>query len=260
MSADGRDSLRALASVVRGSFGVAHEHHPSLTSTNDRAAAWAQQGAPHGAVVTADAQTDGRGRRGNRWVSNPGENLCVSVVWRPQAAREDFGAVSLVTGLGLLRGLALPGTMLKWPNDLLLGGRKLGGVLCESKWLEDRPTVVLGFGLNVHQAEFEGELAQTATSLALQGAAGPRLALLADLLLSLERTLAEFDEGGFVSLRHDYLDRCALQGKTVRASHQGAPIEGVVEGIDELGSLLLRMSDGQLHAVSSGDVQQVRPV
>jgi BirA family biotin operon repressor/biotin-[acetyl-CoA-carboxylase] ligase len=131
-----------------GAEGQVREHHASLPSTNDRALAWARAGAPHGAMVTADAQSAGRGRLGRRWESPPGEGLYVSLVLRPEAMTgaqvgwsARWASLGLAVGLGLREGLArwVPGAALKWPNDVLVGGEKLAGVLCETRWQGPEP-------------------------------------------------------------------------------------------------------------------------
>ena len=159
-------------------LGQAREHHASLPSTNDRALAWAREGAPHGALVTADEQTAGRGRLGRRWASPAGEGLYASVVLRPAAYlgglaggagwSPRWSALGLAVGLGVRVGVSrwVPATRLKWPNDLLVGRRKLAGVLCETRWQGATPDVVVGFGVNVLQREFPAEL--NATSVAIE--------------------------------------------------------------------------------------------
>ena len=248
------DDLRGLAPRLRTcTFGRAHEHHAELGSTNDRAAAWIREGAPHGAVVTADAQTAGRGRRGRSWVSPPGENLYVSVVLRPDAVRDDFSAIGLAVGVGLAAGL--PGDVeLKWPNDLLLGGRKVGGILCESRWLGPRPDVVIGFGINVHQRAFDPSIETVATSLALQGHETERAKLLAGLLLALEDAVDTFVAEGFAAVRSRYEGRCGMLGRTVSVALGDETVQGVAESIDDGGALCLRGEDRSLRRVEVGDV------
>jgi BirA family biotin operon repressor/biotin-[acetyl-CoA-carboxylase] ligase len=234
------DDLHALRSCVSTrAFGRAHEHHEVLGSTNDRAAAWIGEGAPHGAVVTADAQTEGRGRRGRVWVSPPGENLYASVVLRPDVVRRDFGAIGLAVAVGIADGLPID-VELKWPNDLLVRGRKLGGILCESRWLGARPDVVVGFGINVHQRAFEGDVAAIATSLALCDAVVSRVDLLARVLATLEDAIERFLAEGFAAVREAYEARCSMLGRRVRVED----MDGVFEALAEDGAMLLRPAHG----------------
>ena len=121
------DDLHALRSRVQTrAFGRAHEHHDVLGSTNDRAAAWIGEGAPHGAVVTADAQTEGRGRRGRVWASPPGENLYASVVLRPDAVRRDFGAIGLAVAVGIAEGLPIDVELIPRPSQAFEAGGGYG--------------------------------------------------------------------------------------------------------------------------------------
>ena len=253
------DDLRDLGQLLRTrAFGRSHEHHDRLASTNDRAAAWLREGAAHGAVVTAEAQTQGRGRRGRSWASPAAGNLYVSVVLRPDAVRPDFGAVGLAVGVGLAEGLAVA-VDLKWPNDLLVEGRKLAGILCESRWVGGRPDVVVGFGLNVHQADFDGELTSNATSLARLGQARPRALLLADLLVALEGALERFVSAGFAAVRDSYEGRCSMLGHTVEVDTPKGRLGGTAEAIADDGALLMRV-DGReaLMRIEVADVAVAR--
>ncbi|MEZ4454886.1 MAG: biotin--[acetyl-CoA-carboxylase] ligase, partial [Nannocystaceae bacterium] len=136
---DDDDLTRLGERLTTRAFGRAHEHHAAIASTNDRALAWAAEGAPQGALVTADRQVEGRGRRGRAWASAPGD-LAFSLVFRPgsygpgrASGGDRWGALGLAVGVGVREGLApwLREVELKWPNDLRVGGRKLAGILCE---------------------------------------------------------------------------------------------------------------------------------
>ena len=258
------DDLTTLASHLRTpAFGRVHEHHERIASTNDRAAAWARAGAPHGAVVTADAQTRGRGRHGRAWYSPAGENLYASVVVRPGPVGPSFGAVGLAVGVALREALpAVPaGIDLKWPNDLLIGGRKLGGILCESRWCGNEPEVVIGFGINVHLRTFAPELETVATSLAMEDGEGGSLArapLLAQILGSLEQTLATFVEGGFAAIRSRYEPHCTMLGHAIELDDPAQPGRRqrvIAEALDHDGALLVRRDEGDaLVRVEAADV------
>lgn len=259
------DDLHELPAWLRGAYGRPHEHHAELASTNDRALEWLRQGAPHGALVTADAQTAGRGRRGRQWFSPPGESLYASLVLRPGSVRpiERLGALGLAVGVGLREGLPAlrrPVT-LKWPNDLEVDDRKLGGILCESRWVGDVPEIVVGFGINVHARAFPEPLADVATSVARHceedGAPG-RAELLAGLLVGLEAAIEPFLRGGFAAVRERYLPWCRTLGRVVDVGDRMAPDgarRAIAERLDEDGALWVRPHDGgPAYRVESSDV------
>jgi BirA family biotin operon repressor/biotin-[acetyl-CoA-carboxylase] ligase len=266
---DDEDDVAELGRWRTGpSFGRAHEHYASLGSTNDRAAAWAKEGAPHGALVTADAQTAGRGRRGRSWESPAGENLYASVVVRPGAVREDFAAVGLAVAVGLREGLPeAAGVQLKWPNDLLARGQKLGGILCESRWLRGggrpAPELVVGFGINVHGRAFTGALSETATSLALLGCAIGRGRLLADVLVALEGVLDRFLAHGFEGIRARYERHSLVLGREIDLEDPRNPEERRrvrAQAFDRDGALLVKPLDGgSVERVETADVWLVPP-
>ncbi len=262
------DELRGLGERLRGGYGRAHEHHAILGSTNDRALEWLREGAPHGALVTAAAQQAGRGRRGRAWFSPAGASLYVSLVLRPGPMRppERLGALGLAVGVGLREGLhqGLPGlrqpVMLKWPNDLHVDGRKLGGILCEARWVGDAPDVVVGFGLNVHAPAVPPELRAQATCVAHEheGEVPGRAELLAALLVGLEAALEPFLRRGFAAVRERYLAHCVTLGRLVQVGDEAAPAgarEGIADRLDEDGALWVRPVDGgAAYRVESSDV------
>ncbi len=235
---------------MTGALGQVREHHASLPSTNDRALAWARAGAPHGAMVTADAQSAGRGRLGRRWESPPGEGLYVSLVLRPEAMTgaqvgwsARWASLGLAVGLGLREGLArwVPGAALKWPNDVLVGGEKLAGVLCETRWQGSSPDLVVGFGVNVLQREFPAELRATSLARLLpEGTCPSRQEVLAAVLSGLEPVLHSFFVGGFPAIRAGYERHSAVFGRTLRVG--GVPAEAV--GFDDDGALRVRPTGG----------------
>ena len=244
-------------------LGQVREHHASLPSTNDRALAWAREGAPHGAVVTADQQTAGRGRLGRRWASPGGSGLYASVVLRPAEYFGGLGggagwsprwsALGLAVGLGVRMGVArwLPEVRLKWPNDLLVGRRKLAGVLCETRWQGATPDVVVGFGINVLQRDFPEELRATSVAIELSSETCPsRQEVLEAALLGLEGVLGRFFAGGFPAIRGQYEAHSAVMGQALTVG--GVASEGV--GFDDDGALRVRTSGGPSWRVESGDV------
>jgi BirA family biotin operon repressor/biotin-[acetyl-CoA-carboxylase] ligase len=265
----GDDDLRALAGALRTrSFGRVHEHHGELTSTNDRALQWLREGAEHGALVTADAQTAGRGRMGRTWSSPAAGDLYVSVIARPfdeSSPPSSIGALGLAVGAGLREGLleAVPELSidLKWPNDLLVDGRKLAGILCETRWQGDRPEIVIGFGLNVGRRELDPAIVDVATSLALLVDRPPRrVELLAALLRGLEEALDPFFDGGFVAIRDRYEPHCVVLGKAItlpvtRADGSTERIHATAVELAADGALVVRSrAGGEPFRVENADV------
>lgn len=236
-------TTRSFGRVIRG-FG-------SVDSTNNVAAAWAAEGAPTGSVVLAEFQTAGKGRMGRTWSAAPGKNLTFSIILRPTILPGLFGLIPLMAALAVAEAVD-PFTTpispeIKWPNDLLLEGRKCGGMLLESQTMGSTPsTVILGIGLNVNQDEFPSELASHATSLLLAtGRMIDRAALLASILFQLERYYARLSDDAS-AVRMAYTERLSQLGDTVtfRLSQTNRTVEGVIEGITETGGLILRTNTG----------------
>lgn len=234
-----------------------HVHHRSTDSTNERAKALADEGAPHGTIVTADEQTAGRGRQGRTWTAAAGEALLMSVIARNLEPRHSLlplmaalavcDAVEKVTG-GTAR------CQIKWPNDVWLERRKLSGILVEA-----RPAAgwaIVGIGINTGISEFPPELRDTATTLRLTSAADAIPAILA----ALDRWIAT-DEQTVLSA---WRERDALLGSQVRWA-RGANVEdegvalageseGIACGVDESGALLVDTGSGDLLALDAGEV------
>ncbi|HEY3431729.1 MAG TPA: biotin--[acetyl-CoA-carboxylase] ligase [Rhodocyclaceae bacterium] len=224
-------------------------------STNTQLLRRAEAGAPSGTVLVADRQTAGRGRRGRTWFAAPGDSLTFSLLWRFALESPAPGGLSLAVGLALARGLeslGVSGITLKWPNDLLLNGRKLGGVLVELQPGQLR-SAVIGIGLNLHLPDdLPEDVRSLAAALDQSGMVMTRETVLAALLASLQRTLDEYAITGFAALREDWLLRHAHQGQPVRISG-GTELEGLCAGVDAEGALLLQTDQG-LRTVVSGDV------
>lgn len=224
--------------------------HGTTDSTNERAfAALADGSARHGDVHLADAQTAGRGRRGRTWISPPGEGLYLSVVLLPPPPPYRPAALTVAAALAVrdaLIELGLAGSRLKWPNDLEVDGRKLVGILVETRGLDrDRPHYVVGIGVNVRQRTFPGELAseRPVTSLALEGldvdrdVAAERL--LARLPERLEQARSDLDR-----LSADYLVATGLAGRSIRVVAGTEVHEGRWAGLDLARGLELATAAG----------------
>jgi BirA family biotin operon repressor/biotin-[acetyl-CoA-carboxylase] ligase len=217
-------------------------HLRSTTSTNDRARALAQGGAPHGTLVTAGEQHAGRGRQGRTWSAPPGRALLLSLVLRDPPA-----LLPLAAGLAVAE-VAGPASLVKWPNDVLVDGRKVAGILAEGR--PDEGWAVLGIGINVALRidELPPELHDTAGTLGLAPVElEPTLARLMDVL---EGALA-LDTSALLDA---YRARDALRGREV--SWSGG--RGTAVGIDGAGRLVVELADGGRTALSAGEVHLLR--
>ncbi len=240
-------------------LGRAHRHHLETGSTNDDAAAWAAAGAPHGALVTADAQQAGRGRLGRTWHSPAGSHVYASVVLRPPQADARWSALGLAVGVGLRDGLRGRGVDigLKWPNDLQVGDRKLAGILCEARWIGGAPQIVVGFGINVRRQTWPAELQRRAVTLEeATGAEHRPLDVLVGVLDALEPVLDTFAVHGFAALRERYEAACVSLGRVVRVSEaDGRVVEAFAAALDHDGALLVRdPGASRLRRVEAGEL------
>jgi BirA family biotin operon repressor/biotin-[acetyl-CoA-carboxylase] ligase len=230
-------------------------------STNDEAARLARAGARHGTVVIAGAQRTGRGREGRRWSSPPGLGLYLSAVLRPPLPLADVPPMTLAIGIGLCDAVRAAGAdgCLKWPNDALVGGRKLAGVLVEAQSQGPRlEAVIIGIGVNL-AGELPTEVAHTAITLE-QAAGAPidREGFVATLLAHVERWVDRYVAMGLEEIIPAWQARMA-EGIAARATVDGEPLTGEVAGLAEDGALLLRDPSGRVHRVRSGDVEVIRP-
>jgi BirA family transcriptional regulator, biotin operon repressor / biotin---[acetyl-CoA-carboxylase] ligase len=238
-------------------------HFDSIGSTNDRARALAEDGAEHGEVVVAEAQTGGRGRRGRAWSSPPGRNVYFSVILRPDLPPARAPELTLLASVAVCDALRQAGVQagIKWPNDLLAGGRKIAGILTELASEPDRVSwVVIGIGVNVNAAEedFPEELRPIATSMRIErGTPAPRALFLAACLTSLEGWLDRHGEEGFEPVRQAWRERSDTLGREVTVKAEGHDVVGLAEDVDAIGALLVRTAAG-VERILSGDVIHLR--
>lgn len=241
-------------------------------STNDVAHERAAAGAPDGLLVVADEQTAGRGRLDRRWWSPPGCNLYLSLLLRPPIPAHRAGQLTMALGLGAVEGIeAVTGLRpaLKWPNDLLLAGRKLGGMLTELSLDGERLVyAVLGLGVNVNVAFGPRSPAaptpldpdpQLAAAISLAMALGQpvdRLALLAAILARCEAWYERLLAGE--SLHTAWADRLETLGQAVIVTTPGGVLRGTAVGVTPEGALLLHGAEGTVQTVWAGDVTAVR--
>ena len=252
-----------------GRLGSAIVFFETIGSTNDEAAARSAQRSAslsgeraEGLVVTADEQTAGRGRRGHTWFSPPGSGLYVSVVLTPGRSIDPARATTLLTlaaGVALAEGIEQAAGLrvdLKWPNDLQVSRRKLGGILAESAGTGGAAdAVVVGYGLNVLATAFPPELGDRATSLESElGRAIDRDQLLAETLAALSRRYEDLLAGRFDAILDAWRRLApAASGARVTWTTNAGAASGVTAGIDERGGLLVRIGD-RVERIVSGEV------
>jgi BirA family transcriptional regulator, biotin operon repressor / biotin---[acetyl-CoA-carboxylase] ligase len=235
----------------------------AVDSTNAEVQRRAAAGAPEGTLVWARRQTAGRGRRGRAWQSPPG-NLAFSLLLRPAVAPATAATLGFVAGLALAAAVdeALPAgrsSELKWPNDLLVDGRKMAGILLEAAATggQGLDHVVLGVGVNI--VAYPEDLPYPATGLAASGGHGDAASLLggfAGHFLPLYRT---WEQDGFAALRAAWLARARGFGGPVTVRLDRATLEGRFAALDGQGALLLEMADGARHTVTAGDLYFAGP-
>lgn len=252
-----------LRPMVRGTiFDVDFHHFYKIGSTNTSAMAAAAEGAPEGSVFLSEEQTAGRGRGSNMWQSPRSTGIYCSVILRPKLPPSDVLVLSLAAGLAVQSAIQQVDSRarvdLKWPNDLLIEGRKVCGILTEMNAEATRVRyIVAGIGINVNQASFPRELGATSLRLTT-GSEWSRVEVAAALLKSLDREYRNLVENP--GARADILRRFSassswVRGKKVRIEENGAAFEGTTEGLDDRGFLLLRTPHG-LQAVLSGTVRE----
>lgn len=224
-----------------------------VSSTNDELRVLAEQGTGEGLVLIGEEQKAGRGRRGAAWFSPKGDGLAFSVLLRPGGNKGLWHRLSLVAGLAVAEAVEKFGVVaeVKWPNDVLVGGKKLAGILVEA----GADFVIVGIGINVNAGDFPEGL--NATSLTLEcGEEVPRSEVLAEVVERLAVYAARIDSG-FNDLLDGVRERCALTGKTVALTIAGARREGAVKGISEGGELLVEMGGVVERVFQADEVREV---
>ena len=230
-------------------------YYPDLSSTMDEAGKLGEGDAEEGAVVVAETQTAGRGRQGRNWVSQPG-NLLVSVLFRPTLEALPF--ISIIGGVAAARAVRKVTGLepqIKWPNALLIQGRKVAGILAESAIAGDSVWyAVLGVGMNVSlNTDQTEEIASFATSVnAAAGKVVPREDLLRQFLMDLDALYLAL--GQDQSPIEEWQGLLSTTGQRLEATWGNESFIGVAEGTDPMGNLLLRQDDGSLLTLTAGDV------
>ncbi len=260
LPADIADALARVATRLPGSPPVVY--YPSLTSTTDVAARLAERGAPDGAAVVGELQTAGRGRLGRSWYSPPGAGLYVSVVFRPSEASALLPPmITLTAGVALAEAVRvcthLP-VEIKWPNDLVIGRRKLAGILTEAPGVERFAYAIVGFGINLRPAAYPPDIADRATSIESElGRPVERGLLLAECLASLAAWHDALRAGRQAAILERWRALApSSHGTTIEWTTRGSVATGVTGGIDEDGALLVRTVDGTERIVA-GEIRWI---
>ncbi len=230
-------------------------------STNLAAFQLAEQGAEEGTVVIAEEQSRGKGRLGRHWESPGGVNLYCSIILRPPIMPSMAPQLTLLSSVAVARTIEMITPLLpriKWPNDILVNGMKVSGMLNEmSAEMEKINFIVLGIGvnLNMQREQFPNDLRYPSSSLFLEsGKMVNRVNFTRALLTAYDQLYDVYLRKGIVSVREQWIARSAFLGKKVKVSFQGNELAGVAVGVDDYGALLLERDDGGIEKILAGDV------
>jgi BirA family biotin operon repressor/biotin-[acetyl-CoA-carboxylase] ligase len=227
-------------------------------STNDIAHNLALHGAEEGTVIFAEHQTRGRGRHGRSWASPRGKGLWFSIILRPKFPSENFSRITIAASVAVARAIETQTSLraaIKWPNDVLLNGKKCAGILTESR---NNNTAILGIGVDVNcdADDFPTELREVATSLAIEsGKIVDRNAFSAEILRQLDE-LYRLAHENFERVADEWARRCTTLGKQIVVKIGERRIEGCAQALDERGALLVRLDSGRVEHVLGGDLVQ----
>ncbi len=235
-------------------------YYDEIGSTNQQAKLDAEHGAGHGALVVADMQTAGRGRRGRAWSSPPGTNVYFTLILKPQLDPDKASMLTPVMGMAVAEGIRRTCGLearIKWPNDIVVNGKKVCGILAEMS-LEQGYIhyLVIGVGINTGLQKFAGELEETACCL--EGECGKKVSraeLLVNVMHAFEEVYERFMESGNLSGLRERYDRLLVnKGREVRVLDPRGEYRGVAQGVNDLGELLVEKADGSVAAVYAGEV------
>jgi BirA family biotin operon repressor/biotin-[acetyl-CoA-carboxylase] ligase len=247
--------------TAQSMFGRSFRYHDEIESTNVEAKRLAAAGAPEGTVVVAESQSAGRGRLGRRWTSPAGKGLLFSALLRPPLGMADAHLLTIVAAAAAcdaIESLVPVHVRIKWPNDLFIDDRKVGGILLEAAGEQDAiDWVVIGIGLNVNTEYSELPVALRRTAVSLKVASGQpvdRSELLARLLLALEESYLDAARNGFDDALGEFRERDYLLKRCVSVQTRRGPVVGEAAGIDEKGALLVQLPHRHIQRFHSGDV------
>jgi len=260
-------SLDKLAELLKTSrFGREIRLLDEVDSTQNEAQRWAEEGAPEGALVIAERQLSGRGRMGRGWVSPYTKGIWMSLVMRPSTPIHFAPQLTLLTAVALCRSLRRMTSLeigIKWPNDLLIDGRKISGILLESAAEDERIKYIAagtGISVNLDVLDYPEELLERATSLSIQaGRKFSREAIIADFMLEWEQLYDLYLKEGFATLQLLWEALSVTLHQAVTVQTPQGDLEGRAIGLHESGALKLELPTGELKLVFSGEMGQPKP-
>ena len=236
-------------------------HYTLVDSTNDRAKALAIQGAPEGTIVVAEEQSAGRGRKGRSWLSANGDGICLSLILRPSMPPGEISQITLMTAVAIaetLLEISGADVNIKWPNDILVNGKKIAGILTEmSMEMDVIDYIIIGLGLNVNTEKklFGEDIKDLATSLYIvTGIHFSRSEIIRLFLQRFEKYYLLVQSDGFSSIIKRWKELSNIIGKYVTVDISGRKISGTVDDIGEDGVMILKDEDDKKHRIISGDV------
>ena len=237
----------------------------SIGSTNTEAANQARQGADEGLCVIALEQSAGRGRHGRTWVSEPDSGLYFSIVLRPKLDLKYLPLLTLMSGVAVYDTLKEFGLKpdIKWVNDLLIGDKKISGILAETVDTPNGNAVIVGIGINLKSSNFPDEIAETATSLQAERSGAVTSGNVEGALikyLSYWYAILNSDDGPPEIVQNWRVRSSYFSGKAVRVTLPDSVIEGTTDGLEENGALRVKTADGSVTIVQAGDVERLREV
>ncbi|MBK8465068.1 MAG: biotin--[acetyl-CoA-carboxylase] ligase [Chloracidobacterium sp.] len=237
----------------------------TIDSTNTEAAKQAKLGADEGLCVIAQQQTSGRGRHGRTWISEKDSGLYFSIVLRPKIDMRFLPLITLMTGVAVYDALAEFGLKpdIKWVNDILIGDKKVCGILAETVETPIGLAVIVGIGINVTSQNFPDEIADTATSIEAESLSG--VIAVAEIETTLTKYLSYwyailYGENGHINIIGEWQRRSSyFSGKSVRVTLENEVFHGITDGLEENGALRVKTSGGSVMIVQAGDVERLRP-
>ncbi len=245
--------------LIQGNLSTSYigreiEYFSFTNSTNEDVWEYVEENVSPGFVVITDNQKQGKGRRGNTWLSEPGKSLTFSLFLKPSIKFEQIGLLPLIAGSSLTEAINSFTTLkadLKWPNDILINGKKVGGILCEHKVVKDESHIVLGIGLNVNESELNIDISHMATSLSLEaGHPIQREPLLASILNQLEKNI-EAPPSTWVS---KWESHCTHLNQSINFHSSNEVISGIFVGLSEIGQAVIKIND-ETKVFSSGVIE-----